>query len=937
MKICDLPISFISSSGKVRILLTPVGLRLPAAFNQLKELIIALISSLELDVASVAADFINAKGQIKFSFSTCEIPESLDFLLGIRDEFLPHLDFHVVVGAAIAESQSELLACATSFDRVVRQANNTIQPCLFVFSPSSFGGEGLPSCATQIPGDSSQQDISRRVREGFIRCMMEFFISLRTRCDELLLKIDQPRSLIMLASSVFLLGGYDQASEYFERALKHKSEPIAISLALEMFYNKRISLNFDKGLSDRDLPPQLSELLSFDLPPEIITCLSYAFRAKHIYSAIRTCLRLSVRVPNTISRILVLTALNYCKGKSEMEFFKYQELSLLLLKHLGHTRTFMFQTALLCNSMIKIEKFLLKPFVSSLTDGNDWCEQRISPASQLFGSAHVPRSIKNDLMRYLLEFLHTINDPKKQAKLLQLIPSYITIEAEMLFKIGSIEFLPPPSPIRESIGKSSGPFIYNAYEKKNLNKLTCATGDKISFLLTIINPLLVTIAVDIIKLTASNSTSVPVNFSLPPRKPQTIQLVISPVAIGETMITGFTMVIGNITASYSLSAPIQITVIDKLPTLVVRLPYVIQHDVPENSKYSETFQIINPSDVAVDIKGIRFPPPPAVYSSTSLPLDYPPKVIPPLPPSLIPGESKIFTIQLNVDKTFENLSYIIEYGQEKYTRQFNYNQNFSIKPGPHISRMQVVTLDDHDDFMSLSHLLMIIIYNPLDLPIEVSCDSESPIIISSNSYGTFLVQVDRIDVQIGPSTTKCNLSGIDHEHVRKCETNEVKKLNRPLQLAEKHRLWTSIYLKYKIQNQIHLKWKNQNGLEGDLPFSHVDLDDSTLLLLQTPPFTVNFVIKRLYDEIWELSCILQSQNPIDVRCRMTFAIPNGSQNDQIFTAGLDDALINITSEPKVFKTTIHCSSHGALSATTRFYIGEAYFVRKGYFLLSDEL
>ena len=138
MKICDLPISFFNDDGQVQILLAAVGIKVPRVFSLLSGYIQKIINDLDLDSSSWLPESLGLKGTVKFSLSTCESPDALPFLLGLGDEQLPHNDFHVIVGAALAESQDDLVNFSKNFVQTVNSLSPRSVPCLYVFSTASF-------------------------------------------------------------------------------------------------------------------------------------------------------------------------------------------------------------------------------------------------------------------------------------------------------------------------------------------------------------------------------------------------------------------------------------------------------------------------------------------------------------------------------------------------------------------------------------------------------------------------------------------------------------------------------------------------------------------------------------------------------------------------------------------------------------------------------
>ncbi|OHS98605.1 hypothetical protein TRFO_35007 [Tritrichomonas foetus] len=933
----NLPIPFLSTESSVKVLLTAVGVKLPSAFKTLHSILDNLCKTLELDIKSFAPDFFNIGGQANFSLSVCESSDALPFLLGLADPLVPHLDFQVVVGAAVAESQQGLIECALSFDKIVQDSISTAVPCLFVFSSSSFDGSHLPACATQIPSDSSDVDVARRVREGFVRCSMEYLLDLRNKCDELYQGKDQPVNLAKLASYAFLLGGYDVASEFYNSALKHKPQMYVTSLVTELSSYSNLHIDFDKNsTTDRDVPSQLLPLLREDVsfPSEYTAAISVAHKCTDSLVEIRALIRIANKVPQ-LSRPLLQLAIQLMKGKHKAQYNFYFQLALLILLHNGYKRTFTFHCEQYLNSAVEVSppSFLLKAFVDVITSSNDWCEQRVNPAARLFSSSTVPRAIKNNLMRYLLTYLHKITPSDKQNEILNLIPSNMEVDARILIDVRAVDYIPPNSPINEASSGRSNVFIYSPLTKRSSEK-RCAAGDELSFMFQLYNPLAIPLIFDSISLNATNATVYPVVFTLQPKRVSNLALLLKAKDVGTLELSGFSFVSQNLTGIFRLGKPMVIDVIEKLPTLVMKQPFRFETKLVENSDININFQLINTSSANVDVKGIKFAPIPPVLTPTSLPIVYPPAVNPPLPPSLAPGQSHQFNLSFVADHSNTILSFAVEYGTDKFTRRFELNQQLEIVDGPHISHVQVVSLDDHDDFDTNTVTFMIVIKNPFSNPVVVrNTDNETPTVIGAKELGTFLLNVDRININIDPKTKKWISEGLDNEHIRKCESTAVKLKNAPLTIGEKRTLWSTLYLKKKIGEQLKFQWSTVNGLTGLLPFNHVNINMETLTLLQPPAFKVNFTLTKKMENVWELNTQIECEEPLMLRARLMFDLQDiGDNANCIFTAGVEE---NVVEAPTSFVTAIHCLPVGKLLVVGKFYIGDldAFFVRRGCFPL----
>lgn len=946
--IANLPIPFLSTDSSIKVLLTAVGVKLPSAFKGLKSIIQNLCNSLDLDISSFAPSFFHIAGQAKFSISVCESPDALPFILGLTDPLIPHLDFQVVVGAAVAESQKALIECALSFDKMVQDSISSAVPCLFVFSSSSFDGSQLPACATQIPSDCTEYDVARRVKEGFIRCTMEYLLAIGSKCEDLYNKgKDNPLNLAKIASYAFLLGGYKDATDFYNQAIKHRAPLYVTSIISELANDPNLKLDIDKSQPDRDIPSSFSTLKDDpQFPTEFLNAIAMGSKCADKVYEIRSELRIAQKI-SKYSRMLLQYVISKISSRKKLtvQINYYYQLALLLLLHKGHKRTFMFLCNQYINKINEAPSFLLKSFTEIITSGNDWYEQRVAPAAKLFSSHSVPRAIKNDLMHYLLSHLRLIQPAEKQNEILNLIPSNMEIAANILIEVHSIEYVPPTSPINEATTGKSNVFIYSPLQKTQ-NKKRCAAGDDLSFVFKIYNPLLIPLTFDMINLTATNAIVYPIVFTLPPKKSSNISLLLKAKDVGQLSLEGFTFVAQNLTGKYKISQPIVIDVIEKLPTLVMKQPFRFETQLVQNSDIKINYQLINTSNVKVTLKGIKFAPTPAVLTPTSLPIAYPPKVNPPLPPELEPGQSHQFELSFTADQSNKLLSFAVEYGTDKFTRNFELNEKLEIIDGPHISHVQVVSLDDHDDFESSTVTFMIVITNPFSNPIVVQNNKEkssnidiAPTVIEAHDVGTFLIGIDRIVAKINRNDRKWNTDELEPEHIRKCESTAVKMKNAPLSLNDKHQLWTTLLLKKKISEQLDLTWSTVTGLSGSLKLTHVNINLASLILLQPPQFNVNFELKKLeeIENFWELTTKIENVTGVvdNIKLKVTLSFEledTGDKSNCIFTAGVDE---NNVESPCSFITAIHCLPVGKLVVVGRFYINnlDAYFVRKALFPL----
>ena len=916
MDVFGLPVPFLGTSGQVQVLLTAVGLRLPSAFQTLHSIVAHLTDTLELDVRSVAPEFFNILGHVSFNISVCESSDALRFLLGLSDPLSPHLDFHVIVGAAIAESQQELIECTCAFDTIVQESISPAVPCLFVFTSSTFDGSCLPGCATQIPSDSSEQDVARRVREGFVRCAMEFLISVRNKCDDYKLN-DDFESQLKLGSWAYMFGGTDLAINYYETVAR--SRPSG-NVAANLLQVRLLSgdLQFDVCGLDHDVGPVDVVGLSSDA----LASVAAALKTNDPFVQIRAFLRAAHREPET-ARQLILRALAIIETKKDRlprQLLHYYQLCLLLLLYSKNERTFLFHTSLYFDTFNSCPPFLLQIFADRVTRGDDWCEQRIEPAAKLVLSSNVPRAIKNKVMSYLLSQVHRITATEKQRELLAMIPSGMEVDANSLIEIKTFEAEDSASPIQKAQMKSNV-FIYSPLRAGQETR-RCAVGDTLGFALKIANPLTVPITFDTISLLATNAIVYPLVYTLPKKRTMTFRLALKAKEVGELSVTGFTFTSGNLTSRYELPVPITIEVIDNLPLLTVKRSAVFDTCIIKNSNVVMPFTLVNTSSVDIHMKGITFGPIPPVLTSTSLPIVYPPAVEPPLPDVLKPGMMYDFCLKFHADETNSTVSFAIEYGSDDFSRRFEMNQSVEIVSGPRIRNVQVIPLDDHDDFETNSVTLLTIVENPLAIPVSVTRSGSSEVtVIEPLSLGTFVIEVERVKLDPG-----CATDVVGKDHVRKCEAVATREKQAVLSASEKEAIRSTLLLKENLQRQLELQWELPNGITGTLPFTHVTIDGGTLALLQPPPFTVSFSFEKFKQEIWSVTCSIEAESPICVKASLCFSSPTST----VLIAGAEE---NLVTTPGSFTTYVHCDT-GSLRVVGHFHIGDVFFIRCASFDLS---
>jgi len=929
MNVCGIPVPFFGDKGGIKVLLTAVGLKIPSAFQVLLQALKNATDSLDLDSRSVFNFAQDVNGRINVDISICEFYDSLPLLLGIGDECVPHLGYHVVVGAALAESREELEKYSFNFEKIVKKSVLVSFPCLFVFSSKSYDGVGLAECATQIPSDSSDEEIDRRVRQAFMAKLMTFFSSVSVTCDNYLHNLDDHVSCLKLASYLYMIGGENQCLQYLNMSLKNKN-PQAVATVIEQSFNPKIHIDSEKISYRGDFPSSLEDIKEMEMPQSIKSAIMAAHDTKDRLVLIRLLLRLSARFPAYSRRFLSgVLALSYKRKRSQ--YILYSQLALMMLKELGHNRTFAFQTNQLLERTPRVPPYILKPFIDTLTQSSDWCEQRLHPSSMVYSLDYVPREIKNGLVEYVLTFLHIIRDPARQQNLLSLLPSSVLINADIFVNIGNTVFNPQLQPIESRTSNNqSSVFIYSPISKRKVNNL-CSVGETMSFQVSISNPLKIKLHLNVIALFGTNCIAKPISVTIESRQSISIPLNVQPSQPGKMEIFGFSFSSGNLTAIHYFKSPFIFTVIDELPIVVLCRPFINQSTMVENSINNLSFELINTGSKPIDIKCLSFGPTPPVLTSTSLPICYPPVMDPPMPDYLDPGQSHSFSLKIVSDITLTSLSFGIQYGREDFIRAYQYHQDLSIISGPQITRIQVLPLDDHDDFLDNKITLIVVIENPTDLPISITCNDRSHFFVQPHSFGAYIANIERIDFSVNESDKKWSFGELTLDHVRKCETTATKEKNSQISKHEKQSLWRALYLKLMIRKQLPLNWVNKFNLSGTLPFSHVVLDQTTLLLLQPPPFSVNYELNQVLNNIWELQCIIDSLESLSIVAKLSFEVEQSQdQPNFILVAGSHSKKLQI---PGRFSMHIHCLPSGSLTIIGKFFIGDAFFIRRSVFEL----
>lgn len=221
-------------------------------------------------------------------------------------------------------------------------------------------------------------------------------------------------------------------------------------------------------------------------------------------------------------------------------------------------------------------------------------------------------------------------------------------------------------------------------------------------------------------LTMTGAIVHPYLFILPVLRTARISLTAVATTIGQLTITGFTFVVSNLTRIHHLLTPIVIDVIDVLLQLIVKHLLQFEHRIFENSAQRHTFEFVNPSGALVSLHVISFGSPPPVPTPASLPITYPLIVDPPLPKALELGQLRAFSLNCQSNRTLTLLSCAIEYGTAAFSRRFELKEIFEVLSVPHISRVEVIPLDDHDGFETSDVTLMVIVANPQYILVTVA-------------------------------------------------------------------------------------------------------------------------------------------------------------------------------------------------------------------------
>lgn len=925
MNVGNLPFALFNENGAINVLLTAVGMKVPKVFSMVADYMNRTINDItEFYLETFFPKWLELKEIARFQLFVCDSYDALGTLLEVGNQFLPHQQYHIVVGAAVAESEEELLNYSKSFIKLVTSSNSGAIPFLFVFSDVTANNSEISEYCTQLPADTNDVAmLNRHVKEGLLLRFTNFIIQQSSEIENLANKENSPESLMKIASILWMFGGFQKAAEYFEQALKSRYIPV-IAEILELSLSPKYVGTVEKYANKSDLPPSFEDLKDTELPAIVRSIISYGSEVQDKRCIIRLLYKLSFRYRD-YSRKFILQALKIC-NKKRIKYRNYTYLGLLLLNHFGYTRTFLHEISARYKSNQDMPNYIIDTFAKTIVSGTDWLEQRIGIASQIFLAEQTHREIKNRMIEYLLDNLHAVI-PEKQEQFIKSVPPGTQVVADRVIDISEFLYIIPAQPIERATKSGSSVFIFNALQKRQLSNVV-SVGDHLSFMITIKNPLNVNLDISVITITASSGIAQPFSCNVKAKNAEKIPLTIKLTQPGKLEIIGVTFNIYDIDFEYKLPNPMKFEVIEELPQLIACLPNRQFDDLIENSYNEVSFELINSGSVDVDIHHIKFAQAPAIFSGTSLPVPYPPKLNPSLPEKLLPGESHKFNIELQADMTFSSLSFGIEYGRGEYIRRFEYDQTLKIADGPRITRVEAVPLDDHNDFDDDHTTLLIIIQNPTTDPITVDSSTAGQVFIPRQSFGTLIVKIERIVV---PSdfTGKWQEIGLAHEYVRKAEVAEINAQHREISDAERRMLWTALYIKQKICQQLRLDWHNQHAFGGHLPLTHVQLDPRALTLLQKPSFDVQLDLKKEMDGVYELTCDLVSKSDVSVDVKAKLSFDASGQN--VMVAG--KSVYDLTTPCTIKMNVITKSYDKKLTVVGKFYIGDAYFVKLAEFQL----
>jgi hypothetical protein len=569
--------------------------------------------------------------------------------------------------------------------------------------------------------------------------------------------------------------------------------------------------------------------------------------------------------------------------------------------------------------------FMIGLFVNAIIANGDWCELKFSIAVKLITS-RIDRRFRAHLITFLLTYLRKVPEARKQQDVLGLFPSGLTVDGELMMEVTNLEMEAKTSPIQKEERKSTT-FIWTP-SKFGVEKIVnlCSSGEDVCFRLSLKNSLSVPVAVDMLRLLVTNGTAYPIRTVLPRWRPVDLHLMVKAGSEGILAVNGLRFISGHITGEYILPSPLEIEVVQKIPLLSVKLPNTFAASQIENSHMKLEFELLNTSEVSVQLDGIVFGPIPPLFSPTSLQVDWPPPTEPAFPRALGAGSGHRFTVSYRVDRTITQMAFAIGYRtNEGSSRCFEFSREFQIVEGPHIDGIEVISLDSHDDFVSKTVTIMIVIANPLDTPISVTCSgAEAALPIDPKECGMMIIDIDRVDLR----TFEINDDSADLQ-IRRSEALAESELNARLEQSEKDMLSSIVHVKTELQRRVSLQWNARAGVSGSLPFNHVIFDSETLMLLKPVPFSVEFGLMKITENIWQIQCDIGCEEKLILIVHITFRLQNDG-DDFLLASGAEETEIET---PGSVIRAIHCMPEQNVLVTGRFSMNGAHFIRNCMFFV----
>jgi hypothetical protein len=322
---------------------------------------------------------------------------------------------------------------------------------------------------------------------------------------------------------------------------------------------------------------------------------------------------------------------------------------------------------------------------------------------------------------------------------------------------------------------------------------------------------------------------------------------------------------------------------------------------------------------------------PALSAPTSLQIEWPPNTEPAFPETLDAGAVHKFAVTFRVDRSLNLMAFAVDYRtNDANSRRFEFKQEFEVVEGPHIDRIQVIPLDDHDDFVSKSVTLMLVVVNPLDRPVTVTHEQlADPVIVEPKDCHSVIVDVDRVSIKFDPNSERLVDDDIDPDQVRKSESLAEQEKSARLEQSEKNLLWSILLLKTALQKKLKMQWCDSFGTSGVLPLNHIVVKKETLLLLKPVPFSVEFGLVKVLEDVWEIKCDIMCEKKLSLNVRISFVLEKEAK-DFLLVAGEEETVVEA---PGSVIRAVHCLSGQKLYFTARFWMKGVYFVKIGEFFV----